>query len=188
VDRRCRPKAGTGRQGFPVSQKWKTTERTVLEIQAGLSAGCEAVPWTRAPDPKPTFNACVGYYWNKGKDNIYVCDNATNSGKYTYNNLQAYYATWYHKFNEQWHIASEYWYMWEKDVPSIFGPLPAETNANGAWCKPGEDKCFAPEHAVVNYVERQFSIHDSLSIRNEYFDDQKASEQDSSRGMEPLDR
>jgi hypothetical protein len=142
-------------------------------VQAGLSAGCEAVPWTRAPDPKPTFNACVAYYWNKGKDDIYVCDNATNSGKYAYNNLQAYYATWYHKFNEKWHTATEYWYMWEKDVPSIFGPIPAEINANGAWCKPGQDRCFAPEHAVVNYVERQLSIHDSLSIRNEFFDDQK---------------
>jgi hypothetical protein len=142
-------------------------------VQAGLSAGCEAAPWTKAPDAKPTFNACVSYYWNKGGDDVYVCDNSTNSGKYAYNNLQAYYATWYHKFDEKWHTATEYWYMWEKDVPSIFGPISAEVNANGAYCAPGELTCYAPEQAIVNYVERKLSDHDEISIRNEFFDDEK---------------
>ncbi|HEY6329814.1 MAG TPA: outer membrane beta-barrel protein, partial [Blastocatellia bacterium] len=142
-------------------------------VQAGLSAGCEATPWTKAPDAKPTFNACVGYYWDKGRDDVYLCDNSTNSGKYAYNNLQAYYATWYHKFDDKWHIATEYWYMWEKDVPSIFGPIPAEVNADGAYCASGELTCYAPEQAIVNYVERKLTDHDEISIRNEFFDDEK---------------
>jgi hypothetical protein len=36
-----------------------------------------------------------------------VCANGINSGKYAYNNLQHYDATWYHKFNAKWHTATE---------------------------------------------------------------------------------
>jgi hypothetical protein len=146
-------------------------------LQVGASAGNDVAPWVGEPDAKPTFNACVGYTWKAGRDNVYVCDNSTNSGKYAYNNLQAYYATWYHKFNSSWHTATESWYMWEKQVPNVNNPGAAPlliTGANGALCNnPGELRCYAPEWAVVNYVERQFSAKDYLSIRNEYFNDIK---------------
>jgi hypothetical protein len=33
--------------------------------------------------------------------------------------------------------------------------------------------CFAPSFAIVNYLEKQLSGHDYLSIRNEFFDDFK---------------
>lgn len=150
-------------------------------VQLGVSAGCEAAPWTKH-DGKLTFNACATYTWNHGRDQMYPCLNAYNSGKYSYNNLQAIYNTWYHKFgNSSWHMATEYWYMWEKNVPNV-NPAGApdasaallELNANGAWCRfPTEVTCYAPEHAVVNYVEKQFGKHDYLTIRNEWFDDQK---------------
>ena len=58
-------------------------------------------------------------------------------------------------------------------MPSIFDPIRAETGANGAWCDAGQDRCFAPDWAVVNYVEKQLSRKDYLTIRNEYFDDLK---------------
>lgn len=138
-------------------------------VQAGLSGGSDVAPWARGA--RATFNACVGYTWRKGADNIYVCDNSVNDNRYAYNNMAAYYATYYHKFNSSWHTATESWYMYEKDVPSVFGPLPTETNANGAWCDPGQIVCFAPEWAIVNYVEKQLSKKDYLSFRNEYFDD-----------------
>jgi hypothetical protein len=140
-------------------------------VQLGLSAGCDAAPWT--PDAKVTGNACLSYTWRNGQDNIYTCANSINDGKYAYNNLAAYYATWYHKINSSWHIATESWYQYERKTPSIFGNVPAQTNASGAWCAPGEDRCFAPEWALLNYVEKQFSKKDYLSIRNEYFDDIK---------------
>ncbi len=35
--------------------------------------------------------------------------NSVNRGKYAYNNLAAYYATWYHKINDKWHTAWESW-------------------------------------------------------------------------------
>jgi Putative beta-barrel porin-2, OmpL-like. bbp2/Carboxypeptidase regulatory-like domain len=140
-------------------------------LQTGLSAGCDAAIWT--PDAKATGTVCLNYTWRTGKDTIYGCANSINSGKYAYNNMSAYYLTWYHKINKNWHFDTESWYQYEKDVPSIFGSIPVETGANGAWCAPGEQRCFAPEWAITNYVERQFGKKDTLSIRNEYFDDIK---------------
>ncbi len=37
----------------------------------------------------------------------------------------------------------------------------------------GEQQCYAPEWAILNYVERQIGKHNTLSFRNEYFDDIK---------------
>jgi hypothetical protein len=142
-------------------------------FQAGLSAGCEAAPWI--PDAKLTGNWCVGFTWRNGYDNIYTCDNAINDGNYAYNNIQAYYATWYHKFNDQWHTATEYWYQWENKVPNTANPLAAsllETGANGAVCNSVTDlTCFAPDTAVLNYINRQLSAKSYLSLRNEFFND-----------------
>jgi hypothetical protein len=140
-------------------------------LQTGISAGCDAAIWTQ--DAKATGTVCLNYTWRVGQDTIYACANSINSSKYAYNNLAAYYLTWYHKINKNWHFDTESWYQYEKDVPSIFGSLPIENGANGAWCATGEQRCYAPEWAITNYVERQFGKKDTLSIRNEYFDDIK---------------
>ena len=146
-------------------------------VQVGLSAGNDVAPWVGETNAKPTFNACVGYTWHAGGDNVYVCDNSTNSGKYAYNNVQAYYATWYHKINNSWHTASESWYMWEKNVPNANNPNASTllvTGANGAICNSASElACYAPEWAMVNYLVKQFSAKDYLTIRNEYFNDIK---------------
>jgi hypothetical protein len=48
------------------------------------------------------------------------------------------------------------------------------TGANGAQCNPLATHCFAPDWAIVNYLEHEFNHHhSSLNIRNEYFDDLK---------------
>jgi hypothetical protein len=146
-------------------------------VQVGLSAGNDVAPWVGEPDAKPTLNVCAGYTWREGGDNVYLCDNSTNSGKYAYNNLQAYYATWYHKINSSWHTATESWYMWEKDVPNVNNPAASPlliTGANGAICDNADElSCYAPEWAIVNYVEKQFSTKNYLTLRNEYVDDIK---------------
>jgi hypothetical protein len=146
-------------------------------FQVGLSAGNDVAPWIGEPNAKPTFNACIAYTWSTGRDNVYVCDNSTNSGKYAYNNLQAYYATWYHKFKGSWHMDTESWYMWEKQVPNVNNLAAASlliNGANGAICdSPTQLNCYAPEWAIVNYVVKEFSPKSYLTIRNEYFNDIK---------------
>jgi hypothetical protein len=150
-------------------------------VQVGLSAGNDVAPWVGEPDAKPTFNSCVSYSWQQGRDSHYACLNSLNSGKYAYNNLQSVYYTWYHRFGaSSWHTATEWWYMWEKDVPNISPGAPAAaatllvTGANGAFCNSLTAlTCTAREQAVLNYVEKQFSKHDYLTIRNEFFDDMR---------------
>ena len=139
--------------------------------QIGLSAGCDAAPWTS--DAKFTLNTCLSYAWRQGASEIYACANSINDSKYAYNNLAAYYVTWYQKINANWHTDTESWYQYMRGAPSIFGSVAAEPNSNGAWCNRGEQRCFAPEWAIVNYVERQYGKKDYLSIRNEFFDDIK---------------
>ncbi|GAA3747047.1 porin [Terriglobus aquaticus] len=144
-------------------------------VQAGLSGGNDVALWT--PDAKPTLTACVDYTWSKGGDALYTCANSVNDGKYAYNNVQGYYETWYHRINAKWHTDTETWYMYERQVPNIAGnvsnPITPETGANGAFCSANERTCFAPEVAVVNYVEHEFSHTRYLSIRNEFLDDIK---------------
>jgi hypothetical protein len=141
--------------------------------QGGISPGCDAAPWTS--DAKLTFNTCLQFMWREGMDDIYACSNSMNDSKYAYNNLAAYYLTWYHKINSKWHTDFESWYQYMRKTPNIFNPVGqtlVETNSNGAWCnKAYEVTCYAPEWAVLNYTNRQLGPKDFLSYRSELFDD-----------------
>ena len=124
-------------------------------VQLGLTASHDVAPWT--PDAKPSATACISYTFHQGNDNVYPCVNGLNNGRYAYNNLQMFDTTWYHKFNASWHMATEAWYMYERGVPSVSGPLSPEKGTNGAFCSAGQIRCLAPEWAMVNYVEKQLS-------------------------------
>jgi hypothetical protein len=164
-------------------------------IQAGISPGCDTMPWTT--DAQVTGNTCLVYTWHNGGDALNTCDNTINNGKYGYNNLTAFYETWYHKINEHWHTDTEGWYQYMRDTPNMYWynsgtaptkstPWPEHTGGGvtlnfGAVCKdprlPGSAQpayCYAPEWAVTNYVEHDFWNHQaSLNIRNEVVNDIK---------------
>jgi Putative beta-barrel porin-2, OmpL-like. bbp2 len=147
-------------------------------VQAGISAGCETPPWN-TKDAKPTLNLGFEYLWNDGNDSLYPMINALNDGKYAYNNLNSFYLTWYHKFRDHpsVHTDTETWYMWEKNVPNVRNSAAApllEVGANGAFCNnTTELTCYAPEWAILNYVEKELSPKNYISIRNEYVNDSK---------------
>ena len=128
--------------------------------------------WTR--DAQPSATACVSYTTRSVNDNFYLCANGINDGEYAFNNLQQYDGTWYHKIGKKWHIASEAYLMYERDVPSVGGNLALQPGTNGATCLPGEQKCLAPEWAVDNYVNRELGPHDFVSFRSDYLNDKKA--------------
>jgi hypothetical protein len=96
-----------------------------------------------------------------------------NDAKYAYNNLQQYDATWYHKFSKTVHMATESWYMYQRDVPAVGGTIEPELGTNGAYCLPGEQRCTAPEYAVVNFFQKELSAHNFLSFRSDFLDDKK---------------
>ena len=140
-------------------------------VQLGITGGHDVALW--APDAKPSGTTCLSYTSKSVNDNFYVCANGINNGKYAYNNLQQYDATWYHKFSKTVHMATEAWYMYERDVPAVGGKIQAETGANAAYCLSGQPHCTAPEYAVVNFVQKELSVHDFLSFRSDFLDDQR---------------
>ena len=87
-------------------------------LQGGISPGCDTAPWTT--DARVTGNVCVVYTWHHGGDALNTCDNTINNGKYGYNNLTAFYETWYHSFNARWHTDTEAWYQYMKDTPNMW--------------------------------------------------------------------
>jgi hypothetical protein len=76
------------------------------------------MPWTT--DAKVTGNFCATYTWHTGGDALNTCANSVNDSKYAYNNLAAYYMTWYHRINDHWHTDSEAWYQYEREVPNMY--------------------------------------------------------------------
>ena len=126
-------------------------------------------------------------------DNIYPCANGINDGKYAYNNLQQYDATWYHRFSKTWHMATESWYMYERDVPAIFGTITPEKGANGATA--GRRRALHRARICrVNFLQREISLHNYLSFRSDFLDDKKgqrtgyATKYSENASCGPLDR
>ena len=144
-------------------------------IQLGTSAGHDVAPWT--PGAKLSFITCLNYSTKSNNDNFYGCANGINDGKYAYNNMQEFDLTWYHKFNKNWHMSTETWYMFERDVPNVAGnvmnPVATEIGADGAFCKAGVLRCTAPEYAVVNYVNRRIGSKWMAGFRSDFLNDKK---------------
>jgi hypothetical protein len=145
-------------------------------IQLELSGGNDIMPWdSRYTQLTPA--ACVEWTSDSGKDMIYPCVNGINNQKYGYNNIQHLVNTWYHKFNDKWHMDTEVWYMWEKGVPNANwnGASGVQTTpilgANSAYCGPNKANCFAREYSLVNYVNYEIDHLNSISVRNEFFND-----------------
>ena len=181
-----------------------------LALQFGVNIGTEAALWhynqnVHNPDPnplypgstfkkdpgaQPSFTACVRYTWNDGNDNIYPCMNAINNGAWGYNNLQWYGTTYYHKFNDQWHLSFEFYDMWENGVPNLRNPAAVAAIANGgtpfspqyipfnapnaAHCDNATVlRCRADEIGTVAYINYQPGPLDNISLRPEFYDDMK---------------
>jgi len=144
-------------------------------IQLGLTASHDVAPWTS--DAKPSGTACLSYTTPRANNNFYLCANGINNGKYAYNNLQQYDGTWYHRFSKSVHIATEAWYMYQRDVPAadpvIAPPIPPEAGTDSAFCRPGQLRCTAPEYAVMNYINKELSLHRYISFRSDFLNDKK---------------
>jgi hypothetical protein len=140
------------------------------------------------PGAKPSLTACARFQTNSANDNLYLCADAINNGVYGYNNLQWLGMTYYHRFNDKWHISTEFWHLQENGVPNVdnptaqaiiagggtpFSPQFLPFNApNGAHCHNVNDlRCNAPEMSGVFYLNYSPRPLDNFSLRGEIFDD-----------------
>jgi hypothetical protein len=178
-------------------------------IQLGVSDGTETPLWhagatvvnlvpnnalysgttiKKDPGNQPTFTACVRYSWNDEHDNVQPCANGINRGNWGYNNLQWYGGTYYHKFNDQWHISVEGYYEYQDGVPNANNPQavaiyqaggtpfsPQYTPVNGpnlAQCKdPNVLRCRASAVGALSYLNYSPDPLNNFSLRTEYYHD-----------------
>jgi len=163
-------------------------------LQFAVSSGTETFPWNavhinlpngysgpRDPGTQPSLTGCIQYETDNAWDNYYVCANGINNGMWGYNNLQWYGGTWYHKFNDVFHVSIESYYEFERGVASRFnGPgyvgTPWQYMANPpglASCGGTLTSCTADEYGVLAYWNYRIGTFDNLSLRTEFYNDMK---------------
>jgi len=191
-------------------------------LQLGATVGSDTMPWNygaRIPnyyvlagnsnplypgtsmlkDPGATLSGTFGIRWTSddGRDTFNFVGDALNGGQWGYNNLQWIGFTYYHKWNDYWHIAFESWNIHENNVPNLnnpaaqailagggtpFSPQFTPVNGpNGAWCGapsqfnktiPGSPlSCTADTQTFLLYVNYSPNRLNNFSLRTEYFDD-----------------
>jgi hypothetical protein len=180
-------------------------------LQAGLSVGSDTLPWhagatmpnpfpnplypglTMPKDPGAVPSLTLGVRWTSddGKDDINIVGDALNGGQWGYNNLQWFGMTYYHKWNDQWHIAFEMYDLHQNNVPNGLNPLVVGTN--GLWTNGGTPfspqympfnspglaqcantvllSCTAEVRTAVAYLNYRPAPLDNISYRLEYYDD-----------------
>jgi hypothetical protein len=177
-------------------------------FQLGLTTGTESLPWhvgvkIANPDPNPLFPGTTmpkdpgavpsvtgGVRWSSdsGNDDFNIVANGINGGQWGYNNLQWYGLTYYHKFNDQWHISFETYNEHQNNVPNLnnaatvniianggtpFSPQYMPFNApGGAFCKSAAVlSCTASFQTFLTYLNYKVTPLDNISYRAEFVDD-----------------
>jgi hypothetical protein len=177
-------------------------------FQLGFTVGTEAMPWhvgqhianpfpnplfpnsTMLKDPGATPSVTAGVRWtsDSGNDDVNIVANGINGGQWGYNNLQWYGLTYYHKFNDQWHISFEMYDEHQNNVLNANNLAAAAAFAAGgtpfspqimpfnspflAQCSSAAVfSCTAEARAALTYINYKASALDNISYRLEYFDD-----------------
>jgi Putative beta-barrel porin-2, OmpL-like. bbp2 len=177
-------------------------------FQLGVTVGTEAMPWhvgqsianpfpnplypnsTMLQDPGATPSITGGVRWtsDSGNDDINIVANGINGGQWGYNNLQWYGMTYYHKFDDRWHISFEIYDEHQNNVLNANNPAALAAFAAGgtpfspqvmpfnspflAQCTNSAFfSCTAEARAALTYLNYKISPLDNISYRVEYFDD-----------------
>jgi len=179
-----------------------------LFVQLGVSAGSDTAFWNmgkhianpypsplypaatfrKDPGAQPSFAGCLRYQSDSAHDAVYACADAINTGTWGYNNLQWFGLTYYHKFNDHWHVSFETYNLYQTKVPNINNATVQTVVANGgtpfsglkynspnfAQCSdPTVLTCTAKAFAMLAYTNFQPSPRDNISLRTEYYNDEQ---------------
>jgi hypothetical protein len=178
-----------------------------IQTQLGVTVGTEAMPWhigariinpfpnpvypdaTMLKDPgaQPSLTASIQIKSDSGNDAIYLVADGINNGHWGYNNLQWLGGTYYHKFNDQWHITFEAYTLSQRNVLNAnnataqtiaansgypFGPQQMPFNSPFlAQCPAEVVTCTARVYTALSYLNWKFTPLDNLSFRAEFYDD-----------------
>lgn len=136
-------------------------------VQLGIHGSDDTAVWNRSA--RPTLQACVRWVSASNDDMLYPCINSFNHDNYNYDNLQMYAVTWGHRFSQRVHILTEAYRMYARGIPGYGYGLGSTPGVAGSSPLPGT----AGEFGIVNYVNLELSARDMLSIRNEFYNDEK---------------
>jgi hypothetical protein len=153
-------------------------------VQLEISGGNDIAPFLKHENHL-TPAVCVIWQTDSGNDEIYPCMNGFNDSNWRWNNVQHAVTTWYHKFNDKWHMDTEVYYMWQSHTPNVNNPdglaaIAARYPApqfnigapNGAQCSnPNVAFCYSYSWAAVNYINYQYTPHDIFTWRSDFFND-----------------
>src|SRR6202035_1416878 len=137
-------------------------------LQAGITVGTEAMPWhvgstltnldpnalfpgsTFKQDPGAMPTGTLGVRWtsDSGNDDVNIVANGINNGTWGYNNLQWYGGTYYHKFNDRWHISVEIYDEHQSNVPNQLNPAVINAAGTGFFQLGGTP--FSPQYMPFN--------------------------------------
>lgn len=140
------------------------------------------------PGAVPSVTACGRWQSMNGNDDLNICADAINSGKWGYNNLQWYGLTYYHKFNKYWHVSFETYNEHQNGVPNANNPAVPFIWGHGgtpfspqylpynqpalAQCKSAVVyRCKASSQGVLAYWNWTPTSLDNVSLRTEMYDD-----------------
>jgi len=177
-------------------------------VQLGVTIGTDTAAWNwgqtvpnpfpnsvypgntmpKDPGAVPSLTAAIRWQSNSGNDSFYLAANGINGGQWGYNNLQWYGGTYYHKFDEQWHLAFEMYTLSQRNVLNQNNAEAQTVIANGGYpftlangfnynapsfaqCSAALVSCAARVVAAVAYLNYKFSPLDNISFRPEFYDD-----------------
>src|SRR5580700_772189 len=178
-------------------------------VEGGVSIGTDTAPWRWGqrianPFPNPTFPgstmlkdpgavpslaAAVRWQSDSGYDTIYATVDGINSGTWGYNNLQWTGGTFYHKFNEQWHLSVEAYTLNQRHVLNELDPanlpvllangIPFNPTSGYNFNAPNLAQCgntYAPNCTArmftgLFYLNYSPNKLDNISWRGEFYDD-----------------
>lgn len=142
------------------------------------------------PGNQPSLTLCGRWESSDGNNVFYPCLDGINKGNWGYNNIQWHGFTFYHKFNDQWHIDFESYYLSENNVPNLnnaeamaiynnggtpFSPQYVPFNSpNLASCAPHDANklsCSVQAYGVISYINYSPEPLDNFSLRPEFYDD-----------------
>jgi hypothetical protein len=149
-----------------------------LILQLGVSIGTEAsLPhlWDTAhnvnpnalypgnsfstdPGARPAGTYCLRYNSDDGKTDFNACGNGLDSGEWGYNNLNWEGFTFYHTFNEHWHISAELYQEHQNKVPNLNNAY-VQTNI----VAPGAGTPFSPNVMPYNAPNMAYCSHNTTT-------------------------
>lgn len=142
------------------------------------------------PGAMPSVTACIRYLSDDGKTDIMPCADAINSGRYGYNNLQWYGFTFYHTFDEHWHVSYEAYHLFQNNVPNALNSdvqtiyahggapfssqyIPFNAPDQAICANATELTCRANVLSTVAYINYSPDPLNNFSLRPEYYWDKQ---------------